>query len=99
MHHGEEGVYFILQVTVNHEEKSGQELKAGTTAQTIKERCLLHSSPSLLFFFKIYLFIYLFIFIYLCTIYKYTVAVFRHSGRGSQISLRVFLSHHVVAGI
>ena len=31
--------------------------------------------------------------------YKYTVVVFRHSGRGSQISLGVILSHHVVAGI
>jgi hypothetical protein len=40
------------------------------------------------FFFLIYLFI--------C---KYTVAVFRHSRRGSQISLRMVVSHHVVAGI
>ena len=40
------------------------------------------------FFFKIYLFI--------C---KYTVAVFRHSRRGSQILLRIVVSHHVVAGI
>jgi hypothetical protein len=30
---------------------------------------------------------------------KYTVAVFRHSRRGSQISLRMVVSHHVVAGI
>jgi hypothetical protein len=30
---------------------------------------------------------------------KYTVAVFRHSRRGHQISLRVVVSHHVVAGI
>jgi hypothetical protein len=41
------------------------------------------------FFFKIYLFI----------ICKYTVAVFRHSRRGSQISLGMVVSHHVVAGI
>jgi hypothetical protein len=50
----------------------------------------------LFFFFKdlfIYLFIYLFI------ICKYTVAVLRHSRRGSQISLRMVVSHHVVAGI
>jgi hypothetical protein len=40
-------------------------------------------------------FIYL-LFIYLC---KYTVAVFRHSRRGHQISLRVVVSHHVVAGV
>jgi hypothetical protein len=43
----------------------------------------------LFFFFKIYLFI----------ICKYTVAVFRHSRRGSQISLQMVVSHHVVAGI
>jgi hypothetical protein len=46
-----------------------------------------------LFFLKIYLFIYLFI------ICKFTVAVFRHSRRGHQISLRMVMSHHVVAGI
>ena len=52
-------------------------------------------SPALLgeeaiFFFKIY-----FIFI----ICKYTVAVFRHSRRGSHISLWMVVGHHVVAGI
>jgi hypothetical protein len=41
------------------------------------------------FFLKIYLFI----------ICKYTVAVFRHSRRGSQILLQMVVSHHVVAGI
>jgi hypothetical protein len=41
------------------------------------------------FFFKDLLFI----------ICKYTVAVFRHSRRGSRISLRMVVSHHVVAGI
>jgi len=41
------------------------------------------------FFLKIYLFI----------IYKYTVAVFRHTRRGHQISLQMVVSHHVVAGI
>ena len=30
---------------------------------------------------------------------KYTVAIFRHTRRGCQISLRVVVSHHVVAGI
>jgi hypothetical protein len=45
------------------------------------------------FFLKIYLFIYLFI------ICKYTVAVFRRTRRGHQISLWVVVSHHVVAGI
>jgi hypothetical protein len=32
-------------------------------------------------------------------IFKYTVAVFRHTRRGHQISLRMVVSHHVVAGI
>jgi hypothetical protein len=41
------------------------------------------------FFLKMYLFI----------ICKYTVAVFRHSRRGSQILLQMVVSHHVVAGI
>jgi hypothetical protein len=36
------------------------------------------------------------LFIIIC---KYTVAVLRHSRRGSQISLRMVVSHHVVAGI
>jgi len=40
------------------------------------------------FFFKIYSFI----------IYKYTVAVFRYTRRGHQISLQMVGSHHVVAG-
>jgi hypothetical protein len=30
---------------------------------------------------------------------KYTVAVFRHSRRGDQISPQMVVSHHVVAGI
>jgi len=47
-------------------------------------------SESVFFFFlKICLFI----------IYKYTVAVFRHTIRGHQISLQMVVSHHVVAGI
>ena len=33
------------------------------------------------------------------TIHKYTVAVFRRTRRGSQISLQVVVSHHVVPGI
>jgi hypothetical protein len=41
------------------------------------------------FIFQIYLFI----------ICKYTLAVFRHTRRGRQISLRMVVSHHVVAGI
>jgi hypothetical protein len=32
-------------------------------------------------------------------IYKYTVAVFRHSRRGHQISSRMVVNYHVVAGI
>jgi hypothetical protein len=38
-------------------------------------------------------------FTYLFIICKYTVAVFRRTRRGHQISLRVVVSHHVVAGI
>jgi hypothetical protein len=45
------------------------------------------------FFFFLDLFIYLFI------ICKYTVAVFRHSRRGRQISFWMIVSHHVVARI
>ena len=40
-----------------------------------------------------------FIIIIIIIICKYTVAVFRHSRRGSQISLQMVVSHHVVAGI
>jgi hypothetical protein len=51
--------------------------------------CFSSSHGVLFCFYKIYLFI----------ICKYTVAVFRHSRRGHQISLRMVVSHHVVAGI
>jgi hypothetical protein len=34
--------------------------------------------------------------LYVC---EYTVAVFRHTRRGHQISLQMVVSHHVVAGI
>jgi hypothetical protein len=47
----------------------------------------------------IYLFIHFFKKNYLFIICKYTVAVFRHARRGHQISLRMVVSHHVVAGI
>ena len=49
-------------------------------------------------FFPIVVFIF-FIKLYLFIICKYTVAVFRHSRRGGQISLWMVVSHHVVAGI
>jgi hypothetical protein len=60
----------------------------------LQKKCLsifLNNSDSFLFCFvlKIYLFI----------ICKYIVAVFRHSRRGSQTSLLMVVSHHVVAGI
>jgi hypothetical protein len=42
---------------------------------------------------------FFFFFKYLFIICKYTVAVFRLSRRGSQITLRMVVSHHVVAGI
>jgi hypothetical protein len=44
-------------------------------------------------------FFFFFNFIYFIIICKYTVAVFRHTKRGSQISLLMVVSHHVVAGI
>jgi hypothetical protein len=47
------------------------------------------SSSSSFFFFLQDLFI----------ICKYTIAVFRHSRRGSQILLWMVVNHHVVAGI
>jgi hypothetical protein len=63
----------------------------------VQKQLLLTTEPSpalsTTFFFFFFLKIYLFI------ICKYTVAVFRHSRRGSQISLRMVVSHHVVAGI
>jgi hypothetical protein len=36
--------------------------------------------------------------IYLFYVYEYSVAVFRHTRRGRQISLEMVVSHHVVAG-
>ena len=45
------------------------------------------------------MFVDLFLKIYLFIICKYTVAIFRHSRRGGQISLWMVVSHHVVAGI
>jgi hypothetical protein len=42
---------------------------------------------------------FLCVFFIIIIICKYTVAVFRHSRRGSQISLGMVVSHHVVAGI
>jgi hypothetical protein len=44
-------------------------------------------------------FFFFFLKIYFINICKYTVAVFRHSRRGSQILLQMVVSHHVVAGI
>jgi hypothetical protein len=46
------------------------------------------TTPGAFLFKMIYLF-------YLC---EYTVAVFRHSRRGHQISLQMVVSHHVVVG-
>ena len=48
------------------------------------------------FFFFLFFFFFLDLLFIMC---KYTVAVFRHSRRGRQISLPVVVSHHVVAGI
>ena len=48
------------------------------------------AGPHLGFFF--------FLKIYLFYLYEYTVAVFRHTRKGCQISLQMVVSHHVVAG-
>jgi hypothetical protein len=60
----------------------------GVGGPSVGSYLLRSPQPLVIFFFKD-LFIY-------C---KYTVAVLRHSRRGSQISLRMVESHHVVAGI
>ena len=49
-----------------------------------------HSKKRISFFF------FKDLFIIIC---KYTVAVFRHTRKGSQIMLQMVVSHHVVAGI
>jgi hypothetical protein len=36
--------------------------------------------------------------IYLFNVYEYTVAVFRYTRRGRQLTLQMVVSHHVVAG-
>jgi hypothetical protein len=41
---------------------------------------------------------YIYLFLFIIIICKYTVAVFRHSRRGHQISLWMVVSHHVVVG-
>jgi hypothetical protein len=46
--------------------------------------------------FSLLLFLDFYVFIIIC---KSTVAVFRHTRRGHQVSLRMVVSHHVVAGI
>jgi len=48
-------------------------------------------------FFCVHVFFF-FRFIYSFITYKYTVAVFRYTGRGNRISLQMVVSHHVVAG-
>jgi hypothetical protein len=53
------------------------------------ERCLLYVLDCFSFLFKDVFII----------IHKFTVADFRHTRRGCQISLRVVVSHRVVAGI
>jgi hypothetical protein len=50
----------------------------------------------LFYIFSVFLF---FFFKDLFIIWKYIVAVFRHSRRGNQILLQMVVSHHVVAGI
>jgi hypothetical protein len=50
---------------------------------------LKHLIVDFFFYIKIYIF---------TIISKYTVAIFRHTRRGHQISLRMVVSHHVVPG-
>jgi hypothetical protein len=64
-----------------------------TEPRVAKETKAKSSESSFLSFFFLNKFTYLLI------ICKYTVAVFRHSRRGHQISLQMVVSHHVVAGI
>jgi hypothetical protein len=35
---------------------------------------------------------------YLFYVFEYTIAVLRHTKRGHQITLQMFVSHHVVVG-
>jgi hypothetical protein len=51
---------------------------------------------SFCFAFVFCLFVFKDLFIIIC---KYTVALFRHTRRGYQISLQMVVSYHVVAGI
>jgi hypothetical protein len=60
--------------------------------------CKNHRHLGVCFHKRFTFFIFFLRFIYLFLICKYTVAVFRHSRRGRQISLRMVVSHHVVAG-
>jgi hypothetical protein len=75
----------------------GQETVEGDRVPITEVGSLLTTWTS--FVLLCYLFIYFFLKIYLFIICKYIVAVFRHSRRGSQISLRMVVSHHVAAGI
>jgi hypothetical protein len=68
-------------------------LHVGMEARGLSMSGVFLSLSSSYFFFFFFLKIYLFI------ICEYTVAVFRHSRRGSQILLQMVVSHHVVAGI
>jgi hypothetical protein len=74
----------------SNERQKGRELKECAT--TWQESLFF----SLLFSFLFFSFFLKDLFI---IIHKYGVAVFRPTRRGHQISLRVVVSHHVVAGI
>jgi hypothetical protein len=69
-------------------EDQGFKVMHSHTATHQLQTSLGYVSPCLFFFFKD-----------LFIICKYTVAVFRHTRRGHQISLWMVESHHVVAGI
>jgi hypothetical protein len=51
------------------------------------------------YFFVMFIYLFYFLKNLFIIISKYTVAVFRCTRRGHQISLQMVVSHHVVAGI
>jgi hypothetical protein len=85
----------VLSHSINKEDQHQLPFKRLLVGVSIKEgHCLTTNNQNnlkdlLYSFFKD-------LFIVLC---KYTIAVFRHTRRGHQISLEMVVSHHVVAGI
>jgi hypothetical protein len=91
----------VLQMIVSHCVGAGNWAwvlcRSSARAETALSTII--SPAPIYYYFNIFQFIFFFfkdLFIILC---KYTVAVFRHTRRGSQILLQMVVSHHVVAGI